>query len=165
VSYQPMGNHPTEPYNFFLVRPRGINERHNAPWLPTAVFEEGGELFTEGNEIDPLIWCKGGEVRNGPTSKISEADLEWCPLPHHSTVQEPEAAPYHRSQQFRDLLELEIRLAMQQEPTLRGGVERAAVAQVRAGRIVRELDKLLFIGLPEVPKETIDQISKQLTAR
>lgn len=85
TSYKPMkaGGHPTDFYNYFLVRPRGIDvNRTGKPWIPTVVQEFDGELYASGNELKPLQWSRDNtDMSKGCSSKIAEVDLEWCELP------------------------------------------------------------------------------------
>lgn len=76
-SWQPnLRNAPTEPGDFFLVRPRGLHSSRGKPFLPTIVQRIDGEFYTCDNEIDPVYFGQN-EADDHPL----KTTLEWQPLP------------------------------------------------------------------------------------
>lgn len=62
----------------------------------------------------------------------------------------------------RNAIELEIRLAMQQEKFLSGALDRASVAEIRAGRILSIMEKIPLTSLLEVPQTKVDEVTRRL---
>lgn len=81
--YRPMDDAPSGEDDYFLVRPRGTWQGNGKPYLPTVVHQRDGELFKPENDIKPMVWTKGlrDDMRDGPTTKVAEANLEGRPLP------------------------------------------------------------------------------------
>lgn len=78
--YKPMNTAPEGFEHHFLVRPKGAHPASGEKFVPTAVIQFDGELYTPLDHIHPLKWNKVG-TRFEPTTKIAEADLEWHELP------------------------------------------------------------------------------------
>lgn len=72
---------PEGTHNFFLIRPQGIHPASGKKYVPQPVQLIDGQLYTPGNEIDPMTWSLNGDICNGPTNDPYSACLEWMPLP------------------------------------------------------------------------------------
>jgi hypothetical protein len=69
-------NAPSEAYEFFLVRPKGIHPGNGKPFHPTIVQRIDGDLYTSDNELDPIYFGQN-EADDHPLKTA----LEWKPLP------------------------------------------------------------------------------------
>lgn len=69
-----------EPYEFFLVRPRGFHPASGKLFSPSVVQLIDGKLYTCDNELDPIIWSHKDDQWT-PTTDPCEANLEWCEIP------------------------------------------------------------------------------------
>lgn len=69
-----------EPYQFFMVRGRGLHPGRGVKFVPSIVQLIEGELYTCDNELESIIWSKKGEHLE-PTNDPFEADLEWMEIP------------------------------------------------------------------------------------
>ncbi|WP_316200954.1 MULTISPECIES: hypothetical protein [unclassified Bradyrhizobium] len=67
---------PTEPHDYFLVRPQGHHSVTGKKFLPTMVQRIDGQLYSTDNELEPLYF---GERE--PHDSEFRRTLEWKPLP------------------------------------------------------------------------------------
>lgn len=67
---------PTEAYEFFLVRPKGLHPSHGKMFHPTIVQRIDGEFYTATNEFDPIYFGQN-EADDHPLKTM----LEWRPFP------------------------------------------------------------------------------------
>ena len=79
MPYKPVSEgHPEGWYNYFLVRPRGIDQRTSQNWVPTVVQFADGQYYAPDNELKPLYFGQ-----NEPRDSPFRTELEWRELPDH----------------------------------------------------------------------------------
>lgn len=69
-------NAPSEAYDFFLVRPKGVHPASGKVWHPTIVQRIEGKFYTSTNELEPIYFGQD-ETDDHPL----KTTLEWKPLP------------------------------------------------------------------------------------
>jgi hypothetical protein len=69
-----------EPYQFFMVRVKGIHPGRGGKFVPTIVQLIEGNLYTSDNELEPIKWVKRNSQYE-PTTDPYETDLEWREIP------------------------------------------------------------------------------------
>lgn len=67
---------PTEPYEFFLVRPKGLHPARGMVFHPTIVQRIDGKFYTAENELEPIYFGQD-EADDHPL----KATLEWRHFP------------------------------------------------------------------------------------
>lgn len=70
------GAAPTEAYEFFLVRPKGLHPATGMVWHPTIVQRIDGQLYTSTNELEPVYFGQN-EADDHPLKTA----LEWRHFP------------------------------------------------------------------------------------
>jgi hypothetical protein len=69
---------------------------------------------------------------------------------------------FNDKKSLQNFIETEIRLAMQQEKTIDSGLDRAAIAQVRADRIMGLLEGHAMTPITEIPTDLVKSIATRL---
>lgn len=69
-----------EPYQFFLVRPKGLHPARDVKCCPTVVQLIENQIYTADNELEPIVFSHKDDQFH-PSSDPFECNLEWCELP------------------------------------------------------------------------------------
>ena len=69
-----------EPYQFFLVRPKGFHPASGKVFVPTVVQLIDGKIYPPDNELEPLIFSHKDDEFH-PFDDPFVCNLEWCELP------------------------------------------------------------------------------------
>lgn len=69
-----------QPYDFFLVRQKGLHPASGKKFVPITVQLIDGKLFTCENELDPLAFSTKHNVME-PSDNPFECALEWMEIP------------------------------------------------------------------------------------
>lgn len=86
LQYRPFVKDPEElkPQGLFLVRVIGKHPATGTKYPPKVVAMEEGKLYSLDNDVEPIIWSRNGNFKEGPTDDPYQANLEWMPLPDNS---------------------------------------------------------------------------------
>lgn len=69
-----------EPYQFFMIRVKGLHPGRGGRFCPTIVQLIDNQLFTCENELEPLIFSHKNDIMSPETDPF-ECNLEWCEIP------------------------------------------------------------------------------------
>lgn len=69
-----------EPYQFFLVRPKGMHPVCGGKFLPSVVQLIDDQLYSADNELEPLVYSHKNDFLT-PCADPFDCNLEWCEIP------------------------------------------------------------------------------------
>ena len=69
-----------EPYQFFLVRPKGLHQTTGQKFTASVVQLIDNELYRCMDELEPIIFSHKDDFLTPETNPF-ECNLEWCEIP------------------------------------------------------------------------------------